>query len=283
MYQNFGSANANVLNFAGDTQDVVVGTYVTPNGELNPNQGRWISAAPAHSSGNAYSYATDPLNYLGSVDTTSGTLQQATGNTASKKSPLAICRSAGGADGDLGACLLDAGKTIQKIMNKDYTPQFPTLSSFDALVKQVEPADILQNYQLADSRIDYEVDWNPFTDEYEPMQTSCFFNTAGGTRSACSGYYTGFGWADFWTWVGPGILGGSQPQGPGGPALMYGVQGLGVFNFGDPSVFGNPAVFPQANPDGSYGDDGSDGGSGSGGGSGGSSPIPPDCWACSYQ
>ena len=49
------------VNFTGDNEDLVQGTYDTPNRELNPNQGRWISPDPAHSGWNAYSYTTNPL------------------------------------------------------------------------------------------------------------------------------------------------------------------------------------------------------------------------------
>jgi RHS repeat-associated protein len=44
-YSNFGNSSGN--NFTGDTQDTISGTYDTPNRELNPNQGRWISPDPA--------------------------------------------------------------------------------------------------------------------------------------------------------------------------------------------------------------------------------------------
>jgi RHS repeat-associated protein len=44
-YDNFGNTSGN--NFTGDTQDTVSGTYDTPNRELNPNQGRWLSPDPA--------------------------------------------------------------------------------------------------------------------------------------------------------------------------------------------------------------------------------------------
>lgn len=43
-------------NFTGDTQDTIAGTYDTPNRELNPNQGRWISPDPAGMG------AVDPTN-----------------------------------------------------------------------------------------------------------------------------------------------------------------------------------------------------------------------------
>ena len=52
------------LNFTGDNQDLVVGTFDTPNREFNPNQGRWISPDPAHASWNAYSYITNPLGEI---------------------------------------------------------------------------------------------------------------------------------------------------------------------------------------------------------------------------
>jgi RHS repeat-associated protein len=50
------------ISFTGDYQDVVAGTFDTPNRELNPNQGRWISPDPAHSSWNAYAYSTNPMS-----------------------------------------------------------------------------------------------------------------------------------------------------------------------------------------------------------------------------
>ncbi|MGB7331244.1 MAG: RHS repeat-associated core domain-containing protein [Terriglobales bacterium] len=58
-YNNAGIAGD--LNFTGDYQDLVAGTFDTPNRELNPTQGRWISPDPSHSGWNAYSYTTNPL------------------------------------------------------------------------------------------------------------------------------------------------------------------------------------------------------------------------------
>jgi RHS repeat-associated protein len=58
-YNAFGASND--VNFTGDNQDLVVGTFDTPNRELNPTQGRWISPDPSHSGWNAYSYTTNPL------------------------------------------------------------------------------------------------------------------------------------------------------------------------------------------------------------------------------
>ncbi len=43
-------------NFTGDNQDLVAGTFDTPNRELNPTQGRWISPDPARLA------AVDPTN-----------------------------------------------------------------------------------------------------------------------------------------------------------------------------------------------------------------------------
>jgi RHS repeat-associated protein len=59
-YNTFGSTA--VINFTGDNQDMVGGTYDTPTRELNPNQGRWISPDAAHGGWNAYSYSTNPLS-----------------------------------------------------------------------------------------------------------------------------------------------------------------------------------------------------------------------------
>lgn len=69
-YNNVGIAGD--LDFTGDTQDLVVGTYDTPNRELNPAQGRWISPDPAGIAAinpgnprgwNRYAYvANDPLS-----------------------------------------------------------------------------------------------------------------------------------------------------------------------------------------------------------------------------
>jgi len=45
MYNNFGTTGN--LSFTGDTQDTISGMFDTPNRELHPNQGRWISPDPA--------------------------------------------------------------------------------------------------------------------------------------------------------------------------------------------------------------------------------------------
>jgi len=53
------------LNFTGDTQDIVAGTYDTPNRELNPAQGRWISPDPVQSGWNRYAYVqNNPCNSI---------------------------------------------------------------------------------------------------------------------------------------------------------------------------------------------------------------------------
>jgi RHS repeat-associated protein len=61
----YGETYANVigvgsLDFTGDRQDIFAGLFDTPNRELNPSQGRWLSPDPAHASWNAYSYPTNP-------------------------------------------------------------------------------------------------------------------------------------------------------------------------------------------------------------------------------
>jgi RHS repeat-associated protein len=58
-YNPYGASTD--VNFTGDNQDFVAGTFDTANRELNPTQGRWISPDPAHSGWNGYSYTTNPL------------------------------------------------------------------------------------------------------------------------------------------------------------------------------------------------------------------------------
>jgi RHS repeat-associated protein len=70
-YSNYGNAGGS--DFTGDTQDTISGTYDTPNRELNPTQGRWISPDPAGlgavefgnpQSWNRYAYVTNnPVSY----------------------------------------------------------------------------------------------------------------------------------------------------------------------------------------------------------------------------
>jgi len=70
-YNNFGATTGN--SFTGDTQDTISGTYDTPNRELNPSQGRWISPDPAGlgavdlgnpQTWNRYAYVTNnPTSY----------------------------------------------------------------------------------------------------------------------------------------------------------------------------------------------------------------------------
>ena len=70
-YKNFGSTAS--IDFTGDTQDTIAGTYDTPNRELNPNQGRWISPDPAGlravrladpQTWNRYAYVRNSPNHL---------------------------------------------------------------------------------------------------------------------------------------------------------------------------------------------------------------------------
>ena len=57
-YQNFGATSQ--LNFTGDMQDMLAGLYDTPNRELNPSQGRWLSPDPAEAAWNLYAYPANP-------------------------------------------------------------------------------------------------------------------------------------------------------------------------------------------------------------------------------
>jgi RHS repeat-associated protein len=63
-YDSFGASGG--LNFTGDTQDIWAGLFDTPNRELAPKQGRWLSPDPAGAGWNRYSYASN--NPLGLVD-----------------------------------------------------------------------------------------------------------------------------------------------------------------------------------------------------------------------
>jgi len=85
-YNNIGTLS-NDESFTGDRQDIAAGTYDTPNRELNPNQGRWISPDPVHSGWNAYSYTTNPL---GAIDP---------GGLSATAAPLCNCGSFGDGDG----------------------------------------------------------------------------------------------------------------------------------------------------------------------------------------
>lgn len=62
IYPQFGSTASSFAMFTGDTQDVVAGTYETPNRELSANQGRWLLPDPAGSGWNLYAYAANPLS-----------------------------------------------------------------------------------------------------------------------------------------------------------------------------------------------------------------------------
>jgi RHS repeat-associated protein len=50
--------------FTGDTQDILAGLFDTPNRELNPGQGRWLSPDPAGSGWNQYAYPTNPNSFV---------------------------------------------------------------------------------------------------------------------------------------------------------------------------------------------------------------------------
>jgi RHS repeat-associated protein len=63
-YSAFGATSD--VNFTGDNQDFVVGTFDTRTRELNPTQGRWISPDPTHAGWNPYAYGTNPLGEIDS-------------------------------------------------------------------------------------------------------------------------------------------------------------------------------------------------------------------------
>ena len=63
LYATFGSTAQNQNIFTGDTQDVVSGTYDTPNRELSI-VGRWINPDPAGAGWNQYAYATNPNTFI---------------------------------------------------------------------------------------------------------------------------------------------------------------------------------------------------------------------------
>jgi len=58
VYADFGSTSD--VDFTGDTQDIVVGTFDTDNRELNATEGRWISPDSARAGWNLYAYSTNP-------------------------------------------------------------------------------------------------------------------------------------------------------------------------------------------------------------------------------
>lgn len=63
VYANFGTTSYS--DFTGDKQDLFVGLFDTPNRELAPTQGRWISPDPARSGWNQYAYVSNaPLNLI---------------------------------------------------------------------------------------------------------------------------------------------------------------------------------------------------------------------------
>ena len=61
-YNNIGLTTH--VNFTGDNQDLVAGTFDTPNRELNPSQGRWLSPDPARAGWNPYAYGTNPNSQI---------------------------------------------------------------------------------------------------------------------------------------------------------------------------------------------------------------------------
>lgn len=65
IYARFGSTGLRYPMFTGDTEDIVSGTFDTPNREYNSGaQGRWISPDPAGAGWNQYAYATNPNTFI---------------------------------------------------------------------------------------------------------------------------------------------------------------------------------------------------------------------------
>jgi RHS repeat-associated protein len=65
IYDIFGSTAQNEAMFTGDTQDVLAGTYDTPNRELQGSQqGRWLSPDPSGAGWNQYAYAMNPNSFV---------------------------------------------------------------------------------------------------------------------------------------------------------------------------------------------------------------------------
>jgi RHS repeat-associated protein len=90
MYDNFGSSA--MLNFTGDTQDLWAGLFDTPNRELAPTQGRWISPDPAGSGWNRYAYAPNPN---GQVDLSGLAYMDIGGNIVNSNSPYQLLSTSG--------------------------------------------------------------------------------------------------------------------------------------------------------------------------------------------
>src|SRR5258708_22194145 len=62
MTANSFNLTQNREMFTGNTQDIVAGITDTPNRELGPIMGRWLSPDPANAGWNLYGYSPNPLS-----------------------------------------------------------------------------------------------------------------------------------------------------------------------------------------------------------------------------
>jgi RHS repeat-associated protein len=151
IYATFGSTAQNENMFTGDTQDIVSGTYDTPNRELNI-VGRWISPDPAGAGWNQYAYATNPNSFIDPsglnqcAGPASSCYHGSNNNPAAGGSGMPECcgsgwggaeddsmmfYGAGAADGTVGA----DGGTVSDAKN----------GYFDALANGTIPSDVAQD------------------------------------------------------------------------------------------------------------------------------------------
>jgi RHS repeat-associated protein len=99
IYLTFGSTAQNENMFTGDTQDIVSGTYDSPNRELNI-VGRWISPDPAGAGWNQYAYAANPNSF---TDPSGLAIKDCTWTGGCATPCDAYCSgSGGGGGGDIG-------------------------------------------------------------------------------------------------------------------------------------------------------------------------------------
>jgi RHS repeat-associated protein len=162
LYDNFGTTNANELIFTGNTANTVGGwLYDTPNRNLNPSQGRWLSPDPAGSGWNQYAYGTNPnieidptgLNVMhgcfppcdggdGGLTPSSGPLSWGDNWDGTMYSPWNISWSS---SGDLTAALQQLMDSINAVMMAPFRPALQAvpwemLDKIIALVEAVNPA-----------------------------------------------------------------------------------------------------------------------------------------------
>lgn len=268
---NFGTSAA--PEFAGDTQDTIAGLYDALNREFSSSQGRWISPDPvgfesaelsAPQLWNRYSYwQNNPLveNSCGRIDplrlffcgANAGSLNF---TTPDKSTPIIFA-------GRVGALsIANPSNHLLKVENRDYTIGKDPTVDFSTLRNKVEPWAVSDPHNTVPVLFDCG---GPIfgggdlclimPDVVKEMQKTC---------PACvfakpSDWMFPAGWQDdFWKWAAnlgtsPLINGQGRSEGlpalsilgPSNPSTIYGVQGLGGGNLGDPGPFGNPLYFPQ--------------------------------------